>query len=203
MFETDLTLLQRMVESHGDGSRFNLAVMPLSEFKWWIYLWFIALHTVIAVILTELMGRTYGKPVMWFLLNFFLPLVGPVVTLWYHLIISSSVAEARKSTFWERVLHTGPVSLMRVFTREQARAQELTLDPPRPTDLRFKPDGSDPELDSLLQQGEYSAARAHAWKMLEIANEQKDETAARVYQEYLEVVAEQQAINSGRELNST
>jgi len=200
MFEPDLTILQGLTDSHSEGSRYNLLVTPLTEFKWWIYLWFLAFHTIMAVILTELMSRTYGKPVLWFLLNFFFPFVGPVVTLWYHLIISASVSSARKETFWERVLHSNPVSLLRVFTREQARAQEMTLDPPKPTNLEFRADGSDPDIDQLLEDGKYSEARAHAWKMLEIAHEQKDKSRIATYQEYLEIVAEQQAINSGREL---
>jgi hypothetical protein len=203
MFEPSLTILQGLVDSHGDGSRYHLLVMPLSEFRWWIYLWFLAFHTVLAVILTELMSRTYGKPALWFILNFFLPLIGPVVTLWYHLIISSSISGARKETFWERVLSAKPVSLFKVFIREQARAQEITLDPPKPTNLEFRADGSDPNIDGLLEQGKYSEARAHAWKMLEIAHELKDKSRIATYQEYLEIVAEQQAINTGRELKST
>ena len=199
----DLTLLQGLVDSHGDSSRHTLAFMPLGEFKWWIYLWFVALHTIIAVIVTELMGRTYGKWLLWFVVNFFLPVIGLIVSLWYHLIVSGSVSGARRQSFWDRFLSGTPVSLFKVFLRESHSAESMTLRSYHPTDLTFRPNGTDPEIDQLLREGYYGEARAHAWKMLEIARELNDQPKMRAYQEYLEIIAEQQAINSGREPNST
>ena len=202
MPEIDLTFLQGLSDGPVEDSRYDLALVPVNQFRWWIYLWFVALHTIVAVILTELMGRTYGKPLLWFALSFLLPLVGPVTIFIYHIILSTSVTEARKQTFWERVLVGAPVSLQKMFFREHRRAQEAKLSSFYEPDLRFRPDGADPEIDKLLQMGKFQDARAHAWKMLEVAKELNDRSQTRTYQQYLEIIAEQQSLNSGREINA-
>ncbi len=184
--------------SLGD-TRADFAIVPLHEFKWWIYLWVLAFHTVLAVILTELMGRTYGKPWLWFIIAFCLPLVGPITILLYHLILYRSVLEARRQTFWNRMLAEGPVSLLKGLVKERARAREVVLEDYRPPAVSIRENGDDPKIELLLMQSRFGEARAHAWKMLEIARELGDSEKKAIYHEYLEIIAEQEAIHSGKD----
>lgn len=183
-----------------DDTRSRLAYTPVQEFKWSIYLYLLALHGIIAAIVTELMGRSYGKWWLWFIISFCLPLIGPVAILLYHHIVSSSVIEARKRSFWERMLMSAPVSLLKHFHNEQRRAQEVVLLERRQTSS-IERNGRDPEIEALIIQGRFSEARTQAWKLLEIAIESHHQSQIDKYQEYLEIIAEKESISSGREVS--
>ena len=178
-------------------SRYNVALMPVHEFSWWIIVCLLALHGVLAAIISELMGRTYGKWWLWFVIAISLPLIGPIVVLLYHWIVSTSVADARKATFWERVLWGGPVSLARALQREKARAVEVSLHNYSPPNTKSSVNHRDPEIEALLIRGKFSEARGHAWKMLEIARESGHSEQIARYQEYLEVIALRESEESG------
>jgi hypothetical protein len=199
MIEVTTALFHTLADGSVDDTRFTLANVPLAQFTWWIVLCFLALHAVVAAILTELMGRSYGKPLLWFAISFCLPLVGPVSIWLYHLIVSTSVTDARRRTFWERLLSTAPANLLKAFWREQARQEEVKLRPvSQYRDVACRPNGADPEIDALLRNQKYAEARGRAWRMLDIAHELRDVPKSRIYQDYLEIIAEQEAVNSGR-----
>jgi len=199
MFEVTTALLHTLTNGAVDDTRFTLANVPIAQFSWWILLCFLALHGVITAILTELMGRSYGKWLLWFVIAFCLPVIGPISIWLYHLILSSSVTDARRQAFWERVLSSPPANLVRAFWREQARQEEIKLKPvSHYRDVAYRPNGTDPEIDALLRNQKYAEARGRAWRMLDIAHELRDTPKTRIYQDYLEIIAEQEALNSGR-----
>lgn len=202
MWETALALLQSGVEPGLDDSRFDLAIVPLHQFKWWTYLYLLAFHTVVAVIITELMGRSYGKWWLWLAVAFLLPIIGPISIFLYHLVASSAVAKARQGSLWERILATGPVSLLRAFRKEQAIAQEPVLYRLRPGSGVIQAGSRDANIEALLTKEEYEQARGHAWKMLDIAREAGDSAQIERYQEYLEVIAEKQSLSNGMDLSA-
>ena len=185
-----------------DDSRYRLALMPLHEFTWWIIICLLALHTIIAVIIAELMGRTYGKWWLWLIVAFCFPFVGPVAIYLYHVIVSSSIIEARKKSFWERWLFSGPVSLDRALQREQLRAQQVTLRNynPNPVD-KGRVNGQDAEIEALLRLGKFGDARAQTWKMLDIAKEAQHQEQIDKYLDYLEIIAIQESSESGVSLS--
>jgi hypothetical protein len=185
-----------------DDSRYGLALMPLHEFTWWIIICLLALHTIIAVIITELMGRTYGKWWLWLIVAFCFPFFGPVAIYLYHVIVSSSITEARKKSFWERWLFTGPVSLNRALQREQLRAQQVTLRNynPNPVD-KGRVNGQDAKIEALLRLGKFGDARAQTWKMLDIAKEAQHQEQIDKYLDYLEIIAIQEAAETGVSLS--
>jgi len=186
-----------------EGSRLHLALIPLREFSWWTYVSFLAFHGILAAIIAELMGRSYGKWWLWLAVALAFPIVGPIAILLYHLIASSAVTEARRKTFWERVLFTGPVSLLRAFQKEQARAREITLRPVNMSATRKRMNGADPELEQLIEQGKFNEARGLAWKMIEIARQTSLEDRIAIYMEYLEIIALKEASESGIEISKT
>lgn len=190
------------IDPVADEGRVALAYLPVREFKLWIYLCMLALHTIVAVIITELMSRTYGRWYLWLAIAFVLPLIGPIAILLYHSIIASSVTEARRRSFWERLLFSGPVSLYRILLKEQARAQEVNLSPFGAQSKRIQSSARDPKIDGLLEHGKYAEARAHAWKMMEIARESRDTGQDERYQRYLELIAEKESLNAGSDLSA-
>jgi len=186
-------------QAPGGGPDIEYLSMPLHQFKWLIILSALALHGVISVILGELMGRSYGKSLLWFAIAFLLPVVGPVLIWLYHITLSNSVTGARKQTFWERLLAGGPVSLVRVLLKEQARAKEVKLHDFKVSPQIHRKNGNDTEIDELIARNDFGNARAHAWKIIEVARETRDESTVAKYQEYLEVIAEQESITVGRD----
>ncbi len=196
----NLTSVQIFFQSSSPDSRFELANMPIGQFKWWIILCVLALHTIIAVIITELMTRTYGRWYIWLPLALALPVIGPIGIYFWHLGIASSLIKARKKTFWKRVLFDVPVSLYRILLREQARTQEVVLNDVRPVNKRVSPVTKDPELEKLLASESFAEARALAWRMLEIATDMHDTPNINLYQEYLSVIGDRESMASGIEL---
>jgi hypothetical protein len=186
----------------GEGSRYDLLRLPLHEFGLWIILCFLALHAVVAAIITELMTRSYGKWWMWLVVSLGLPVVGPISILLYHLIAATGLSEARKQTFWERMLLSGPVSLYRAFRIEQARWQDVKLRAFGPRRGDTQVDREDPHMEDLIRAGKFGEARAYAWEMMEIARERLDADRSEQYQQYLEVIAERQSQGEGRDLPS-
>jgi hypothetical protein len=183
-----------------DDSRLNLALAPVHGFGWLVYVSLLALHTILAVIITELMSRTYGKWWLWLAVAFLFPIIGPIAIYLYHTIVSTSVSDARKRTFWERTLLNGPVSLSRILLKEKAKAQEVILLEPMPRTGGPECSVHDTEIDALLDQGKFTQARGLAWKMMEIAREAKHQNQIAKYQEYLEVIAERESVESGVDL---
>jgi len=206
MLEISLTYFQDAASGGGDRSITDYTAIPVDQFKWLIYLSALAFHGVIAVILTELMGRTYGKWWLWFTVAFFLPLIGAISILLYHSILSTSVTEARQQTFWERILFGAPVSLRRALAKEYSNAREVKLSDYKPyknnNGARSPSNGADPEIESLLEAGKYGEARAVAWNLMEISREAQDKPNINRYQEYLEVIAERQSMDTGEEVPS-
>ncbi len=203
MLDSGITLLQDFNSAVGRDSAIEFVAIPVHQFKWMIYLSILAFHGVVAVILTELMGRTYGKPWLWFILAFGLPVVGWGTIGLYHLIMATTVTDARQQTFWERVLEGGPVSLLKILRREQAQAQEVKL-----VSYNVNPEcgamnGNDPELNKLLEDGKYNEARAIAWNMMEISRDANDQVNVDKYQYYLEIIAQSESMNSGVDLGSS
>jgi len=197
MWLVDLGLQHGISTEPANDSWFNYLAMPLHQFTWMIVLSVVALHGIVSTILTELMSRTYRHWFLWFLIVFCLPVIGAVTILMVHLTLAASVMESRKQSFWERVLLDGPVSLRKLLVREQARAREVTLSPYKPVATRGMSNGTDPQIDALLRQGRYPEARAHAWKMMEIARESFDNAGTVKYQDYLELIAERESVDSG------
>ena len=169
----------------------------LHEFRWWIIICLLAFHTVVSVIVMELMGRTYGKYWLWLAVVFCFPVIGLIAILLYHSIAFCGVQEARRRSFWERVLFSGPVSLIRAMQKEQARAQEVTLHAYVQGSGDHKRKEHDTEIDSLLSQGKFGEARGHAWKMMEIAREAGHAEQVTKYMDYLEVIALKESADSG------
>jgi hypothetical protein len=204
MLDLGLAIFQETARGEAAQSLTDFTAIPVHQFKWLIYLSALAFHGVISVILTELMGRTYGKWWLWFTISFLLPVIGPISILMYHWILSTSVTEARQQTFWDRMLFGGPVSLRKILLKEQASAQEVKLTPYRPfTNNNTKPtNGSDPEVDRLIKQGNFGEARALAWNLMEIAREAQDGPSVNKYQDYLEVIAVKQSMESGEDISS-
>ena len=198
-----LTLFRVVGPDEIAGSRFHLANIPIHEFSWWIVLWALALHTIVAVIITELMTRTYGKWYRWLFISFFIPVVGPIVILLYHLIAYESVRAARSQSFWERFLLSGPVSLRRAFLKEHARAQEVKLYAVRPKSPRSSIKIRDAVIEDALSQEKFGEARGQAWKMMEIARESKDFEILERYQDYLEIIADQESQNMGTDIHAS
>lgn len=195
----NLTSVQIFFQSSSPDSRYELANMPIGQFKGLIILCVLALHTIIAVIITELMSRTYGRWYIWLLLALALPVIGPIGIYFWHLGMASSLIKARKKTFWKRVLFDVPVSLYRILLREQARAQEVVLNDVRPVNNTVSPVIKDPELEKLLASESFAEARAHAWRMLEIATDMHDTSNIILYQEYLSVIGDKESMASGLE----
>lgn len=181
----------------GDDSRYNLALVPVHEFRWWIFICLIALHTVVSVIIMELMGRSYKKYLLWLAVAFCFPVVGAIAILLYHNIASSSVREARRRSFWSRLLQSGPVNLLRALQKEQAQAQEVKLHTYVQGNGNHKNNGHDPEIESLLEQGKFRDARGHAWKMMEIAKEAGHTDQVTKYLDYLEIIAQRESAETG------
>jgi hypothetical protein len=193
-----LSVLILAFEPQSEGSRFNLAVTPIMEFKWWILLCFLAFHVVIAVVITELMGRTYGKWWLWLLVNFLFPIVGPVACLLYNWIASTSLVEARKSTFWQRFLIDSPVSLSKTLEAERAHAQEIPLRLQTGRILEhMKQNERDMAIDSLISKGKYAEARAKTWQMMSIAMEMRQDKEVSKLQDYLDVIATRESSERG------
>ena len=197
MFDFFLNILDP--QALGGGPNIEYLSMPLHQFKWLIILSALALHGVISVILGELMGRSYGKSFLWFAFAFLFPIVGPVIIWIYHLTLSSFVTGARKQTFWERLLTGGPVSLVRVLLKEQARAKEVKLHDYKVSPQIHRKNGNDAEIDELIARNDFGSARAHAWKIIEVARETRDVSTVAKYQEYLETIAEKESITVGRD----
>jgi hypothetical protein len=196
-----ITFLQDFSNAAGRDSSIEFSAIPIHQFKWMIYLSLLALHGVMTVIITELMGRTYGKAWLWFILAFGLPIVGPVTMYLYHQIMFTTMQDARQQTFWERLLRGSPVSLRKSLAIEQRRAQEVKLVEYNVNQKKSRSNGTDPSIERLLENGDYGEARAIAWKMMEIARETRDNNNVSRYQEYLEIIAESEAMNSGSEVN--
>jgi len=184
------------------GTSIEFLSMPLHQFKWLIILSALALHGIIAVILTELMGRSYGKSMLWFAIAFFLPLVGPVSIWLYHITLSSSVTGARRQTFWDRVLLGGPVSLARILVKERAMAQEVTLHDYKSVQNFRSKESMDLEIEEMISSGDFGGARAQAWKIIEVARDARDDSTVAKYQEYLEIIAEEESISVGQDAGS-
>ncbi|HDS30135.1 MAG TPA: hypothetical protein ENN67_03740 [Firmicutes bacterium] len=202
MIDVAFSILQGAPTADIQNPSRDLVMLPVHQFKWWILLYFLALHGIIAAIATELMGRTYGKWWLWFLVAFCFPLVGPVSIFLYHLIISSTVTDARKRTIWDRFFSTHPVSLYKAHLRDQARSE-----PPKLHNFSINPDlNNKPDRDAIIEahliKEEFDLARAHAWKMMEIARDSADSDQIERYQKYLEIIAEKQVISNGNEINS-
>ncbi len=202
MWLVDFGLQHGFSTEPANDSWFNYLAMPLHQGAWMIILSVVALHGIVSAILTELMSRTYRLWLLWFLIAFCLPVIGAVTILMVHLTLSASVTESRKQSFWERVLLDSPVSLRRLLIREQARAREVTLSPYKPVATVGMSNGADPEIDALLREGRYPEARAHAWKMMEIARESLDNAGTMRYQDYLELIAEREAVDSGGDVGT-
>jgi hypothetical protein len=190
--------LIHLIDVGVDDSRYDLSRMPIHEFSWWIVIYLLALHTIIAVILTELMSRTYGKWWLWLMVAFCFPLIGPIAIYLYHSIASRSILEARKKSFWERWLFYRPVSLVRALQREQMRAQEVTLRNYNPNPVnKGRINGQDPLIEELMRLKEFGQARAQAWKMLEIAKEAQHQDQIEKYLDYLEIIAIRESSDTG------
>jgi hypothetical protein len=180
-----------------NDSRYHLALVPVHEFRWWIYICLIALHTIVSVIIMELMGRTYKKYWLWLLVAFCFPVVGAIAIFIYHTIASTGMREARRRSFWERILQSGPVSLLRALQKEQSRAQEVKLHVYVQGNGKPKSNGHDAEIEALLSQGRFRDARGHAWKMIEIAREAGHGDQITKYLDYLEVIALKESAATG------
>ncbi len=200
--EVSISLLQGTVTQDLDDTRYTLLRLPLGQFKWLIYISAGAMHMIIAVIISELMSRSYRKWLLWFLVAFCFPIVGPISILWYHHIAAKAVSELRKESFWERLLFSNPVSLYKNFMKQQAVAQEATLHNPRPFSSGRSSFKRDAEIEALIVHERFDSARAHAWKMMEIARESSDADQIERYQEYLEIIAEKESLTSGSDLNA-
>lgn len=181
------------------NSDIEMLSVPVHQFKWLIILSALALHGVIAVILAELMGRSYGNSMLWFAIAFFLPFVGPISIWLYHLALSNYAVDARKKTFWDRVMFGGPVSLSRILLKEQAMAQEVTLHNYKTNVHVQKVSDKDPDIDAMIEQGDFSGARAHAWQIMGVAQDAGDKDTIARYQRYLEIIAEEEALSEGVE----
>lgn len=195
----NLTSVQIFFQSTSPDSRYELANMPIGQFKWLIFLCALALHTIIAVIITELMTRTYGRWYIWLPLALAFPVIGPIVIYFWHLGMASSLIKARKKTFWERVLYEVPVSLYRIILHERARAPEVELNDIKPTYQKASPVIKDPDLEKLLASESFAEARAYAWRKLEIATDMHDTSNINLYQEYLSVIGDRESMASGME----
>ena len=194
-----LTFFQEAAQNTAADSRYELATMPVHQFRWWIILCFLAFHGVIAVIVTELMTRSYGKWYIWLAIALAIPVFGPVMIYLWHLGMAGSTAGTRKSTFWERVLYTGPVSLGRILLREKELAQETELFDIMSVKTRTA-ETKDIALEQLLNEEKFAEARAQAWRMMEIAKDTRDNNKMAQYREYLELIAERESLASGLEL---
>lgn len=195
----NLTSFQIFFQSSTPDSRYELAKMPIGQFNWLIILCVLALHTIIAVIITELMTRTYGRWYIWLPVALVLPVIGPIGIYFWHLGMASSLIKARKKTFWKRVLFDVPVSLYRVLLRDQATTHEVELNDVRPVNKKVSPVTKDPDLEKLLTSESFAEARAYAWKMLEIATDMHDTSNINLYQEYLSVIGDRESMASGME----
>lgn len=203
MLETNFITFLIDLSTEAEDNRYSFASIPLHQFKWWVYLYVLAFHTILVVIVTELMTRTYGKWYVWLILSFCLPVIGPISIILYHWIVSGSLTKSRKHSFWTRMLSGGPVNLVRIFHRQQAMSEELFIrniprGQPRPTNS----EKSNKTIEALLQQGKYNEARGHAWKMIEIARDAYDIDQIDRYQEYLEIIAEKQSLELNGDLSS-
>lgn len=199
--EVSISLLQGTVVQDLEDTRYTLLQIPLGQFRWLIYISALAMHMVIAVIITELMSRSYSKWWLWFTVAFCFPIVGPISILWYHYIAATAVSQARKGSFWERLLFSNPVSLYKNFMKQQAVAQEATLYKSLPVSSGRRSFKRDAEIEALIVRERFDSARAHAWKMMEIARESSDAGQIERYQEYLEIIAEKESLASGSDLN--
>ena len=192
-----LTLLQDTVHTSTD-TRYDLITMPVDQFKWWIVLCFLAFHGVIAVIITELMSRSYGKWYIWLPITLGIPFFGPIMVYLWHLGMSTAASENRKNSFWERVLFDGSVNIGRFILRERQRDQDIQL-------LDFKQFerrvlySKDEALENLLDQEKFGEARAQAWRMMEIAKDMRDSRKMAQYRDYLEIIAEKESLAAGIE----
>lgn len=194
-----LTFLQDTSQHVAADNRYEFLSMPVHQFKWWIVLCFLAFHGVISVIVTELMTRSYGKWYIWLPVAFLIPFFGPVMIYLWHLGMASSSAGTRRSTFWERMLYSGPVSLARILLREKELARETELRDVRPVVIRSV-ETKDIALEQLLAQERFAEARAQAWRMMDIAKDMRDNFKIAQYSEYLELIAERESLASGIQL---
>jgi len=184
----------------GEDTRFHLGFSHIYGWRWSIALWILAFHTIISVIIAEVMGRSYGKPWLWFIVAFFIPVIGPIAILLYHALLASSSADARKQTFWEKVLFSRPVSLRKAIFREQARAGEVQLIDYGGKIKSREVTESNNEIEDLIKTGRYADARGVAWKLMEIAIDSGDKPGTARYQEYLEVIAQRESLSSGDDI---
>jgi hypothetical protein len=185
-----------------DDSRFNLAVMPVHEFRWLIIVSLLAFHVVLSIIVTELMARTYGKGWLWFLVTFLFPFAGPVACLIYYRIASSSILEGRKKSYWSRFFFDSPVSMTKILQKEQADAREASLKLyVAPNTNAIITEKKDTVIEGLIAQGKYSEARSQTWKMMEIARERGRDDSMSKYQDYLDIIALRESSERGFELS--
>jgi hypothetical protein len=197
MLDVALSILQGSPVQDIQHPGSDLVMLPIQQFKWEIILFLLAMHAVITAIVTELMSRSYGKWWLWLIIAFALPVVGPISIFLYHCILSSAVGDARKQSFWDRFFLSSPVSLYKAHLRDQKRSE-----PPRLHDFHLNsPNGERPRRDSQIEacliKEEYNAARAHAWKMMEIARDAADAEQIERYQHYLEIIAEKEHLSGG------
>ena len=177
-------------------TRYDLLTMPVYQFKWWIILCLLAFHGVVAVIITELMSRSYGKWYIWLPITLGIPLFGPMMVWLWHVGMTSAASENRRNTFWERVLFDGSMSLGRIVMRESQIIKGIKLHEVRPVELRHA-STKDEALERLLEQEKFNEARAQAWRMMDIAKDMRDSRKMSQYSEYLELIAERESLASG------
>jgi hypothetical protein len=173
--------------------------MPVQQWKWWIVLCLLALHGIIAVIVTELMTRSYGKWYIWLPVAMGIPLFGPLLIYIWHVGMATSIAETRKKTFWERMFYDSPININRILLREKERTEQVRLYTNGPN-ARRSATVKDMELEKLLEQEKFPEARAQAWRMMEIAKDMRDTGKMNQYRDYLELIAEKESLASGFEM---
>ncbi len=196
MIYVSLLIQGTIEEGLSDPTKIESFSMPVHQFKWLIIFSIVAFHGVTSAILTELMGRTYGKYWLWYIICFTLPVIGPVSVWLYHTMLSTATMDARRRVFFERLLRGGPVSLRKLLIKERNEAQEVKLISYN-NELNRSKNGTDPELENLISEGKFAEARARAWKVMEIARDSGDDPTTGKYQHYLEIIAEQESIGSG------